>query len=49
MTSETTLFTQLHEYIHTWYDTLNEYHDRAMHEHVYAYLATITEFSDDTE
>ena len=49
MTLETTLYTQLHEYVHDWYDSLNDTHEHDMHEHMYAYLATISEFSDDTE
>ena len=49
MTSEDTLYSTLLEYVHVWYDGLNDAHEHDMHHHMYQYIETINEFSEDYE
>ena len=46
--SETT-FQSLQEYVHDWYDSLNDAHEHALTHLVYMYMDAIMEFSDDYE
>jgi hypothetical protein len=45
MTSQETLYTNLHEYVSDWYDGLNDVHEHDLHKLMYEYLDAITEFT----
>ena len=44
-----TTYQTLHEYVHDWYDSLNDAHDHGLAGLVYMYMDAIMEFSDDYE
>ena len=46
MTSQETLYTNLHEYVSDWYDGLNDVHEHDLHKLMYEYIDAITEFSE---